>query len=349
MRREDTRIGEARLQHLTWASFVPCLMLGLLVAAAATLLSACYQPSITNGGLLCSKTAPACPKGYVCSTSGHCYKAGTTPTGGGGGQAPGTGGAGGTDGGVDRLDAGSGGSMVDAAADGGGKDAEVCNQPVANCTPSVPSGCDPVCQTGCGCKEKCSRGVDGVAVCQPSGGFQPVGDSCSISNEGLPNQFDNCVPGAMCLTDGSKESCFAFCNASKDCATYGGLCVNRYLSASVTSAFVSVCDPPLKTCDPFASASASNCANCYITESSASGVSQTVCEPWSGPRVSTTDTCQSSADCTGKRVCPTQVISTAARFHKCSNICDLSGNHSCNPPETCMLIGNRYGYCSALF
>jgi len=339
MRREDTRIGEALVQHLTWASFVPRLLLGLLAMS----LSACYQPSITNGGLLCSKTAPACPKGYVCSTSGHCYKAGTAPIGGGGGQAPGSGGAGGTDGGVDRLDAGSGGSMVDASPDGDGKDAEVCNQPVANCTPSASSGCDPVCQTGCGCKEKCSRGVDSTAVCQPSGGFQPVGDSCSIGNEGLSNQFDNCVPGALCLSDsGSNPHCFALCNTSAECANYGALCVGRYLTPSASSRFVRVCDPPLKACDPFASTT--NCANCYVTEPSATGASQTVCEYWSGPRVRTTDMCQSSADCTGRRVCPQ---GTTARSHFCSNLCEVSGTHPCGVNETCVPIGSRYGYCSS--
>jgi hypothetical protein len=250
---------------------------------------------------------------------------------------------------VDRAEVGTGGSKVDASpADGAGdaKDANLCNQPVAGCTSPAIVGCDPVCQSGCGCKEKCSRGVDGTAVCQPSGGFQNVGDPCTVNNPGLANQSDNCVAGAVCLSDsGTNPRCFALCNTSADCASHGALCVNHYLAPSGSSPSVRVCDPPLMACDPFAAGAAGNCANCYVTEPSSTGTSQTVCEYWSGPRARDTDLCQSSGDCSGRLVCPQ--VSTAARFHLCSILCDLSGNHGCPINQACILIGNRYGFCSS--
>src|SRR4051812_44651408 len=141
-----------------------------LLPGAATLLCAltvyvgCYNPHVESGHLRCAATLPQCPDGFSCQ-SGLCV----TGTGMGGARAVG----------------GSGGGT----GVGGGAGGSTCaNQIVPLCTPVQNSGvCDPVCQTGCPCGQRCVVGAGGLKCVAPTGGLT-VGMVCTP-------EADACAPG----------------------------------------------------------------------------------------------------------------------------------------------------------
>src|SRR6185436_9912153 len=99
------------------------------------------------GSLGCSDTF-ACPAGFKCNQAdGRCYKNGSIP--------PTTGGMGGAGG------AGGGGGMGGMGGTGGAGGADMCTMPMGvygpftGCVPKIDSTCDPVCQAGCKCGERC--------------------------------------------------------------------------------------------------------------------------------------------------------------------------------------------------
>ena len=124
------------------------------------LLFTCYNPQIISGGLQCS-AALECPGGMTCSQATTvCYKNGEIPTAGSGGVGTAAGGSptGGT-GGTSGV-GGAGGTCAMPAAPYG---------PFANCTPALTAGaCDPVCQSGCGCTQRCKL-EGGNNVCRDEG------------------------------------------------------------------------------------------------------------------------------------------------------------------------------------
>ena len=136
---------------MTYARLLRAALILACIGGVAAAVHGCYKPAITNGGLACgTSTTPSdqCPDGFKCNPVDHmCWKPGTGPTGGTGGgtDAGGAGGSGGM--------AGTGGR---GGTGGGNADGGPCFDARPNCDPSDAGICDPFCQTGCGCHQKCS-------------------------------------------------------------------------------------------------------------------------------------------------------------------------------------------------
>jgi hypothetical protein len=289
----------------------------LAILAVVPTVAGCYRPSIVDGKLECGP-ANACPDGFSC-VSGHCWQGGIVSPPDGGSEDTGL--------------------PVDMS------ETEVaCVGAVPGCTPSSTGVCDPVCQTGCQCLEKCSISSSGQAACIPVAGPKAPGDPCNVTSYGAPGQFDDCAPGAVCLYPGGTGSgfsyCFALCASDDTCP--GSRCTPRPVAPPLVTGtpMAPVCDRPFEACNPFTNAGCADGFVCYLTlPDPASGASRTLCEyvPGSGRL---TDTCQSSRECVAKFACP-EGARPGAGF--CLPVCDPT--HPCSSGGTCKPYGSTYGYC----
>jgi hypothetical protein len=118
--------------------------------------------------------------------------------------------------------------------------------PIAACTPANTQGCDPVCQTKCGCGERCAMD-SGMPTCKKqSGPFVGSGGTCQTSQ-------DLCQPGFLCLresadVDACGAHCYRHCRADADCPG-GAKCATEVQFPS--GAGTKVCSSPPEACDPF--------------------------------------------------------------------------------------------------
>jgi hypothetical protein len=167
-----------------------------------------------------------CPSGYKCNRlDGFCYKEGSIPPIGGSGGGGGMGGAGGD-------------NVCTVAMPPYG--------PVAGCMPPASKPCDPVCQSGCACNERCKL-EGGNPVCRAEGPmFTEQYGSCSPS-------ADQCKPGTICLQEsqdhpGCGAHCYRHCRADADCPN-AKCSVEVQFGMSTTTD--KVCSPPMDTCNPF--------------------------------------------------------------------------------------------------
>jgi hypothetical protein len=138
---------------------------------------------------------------------------------------------------VGRLDAGS------ADAEGAGP----CFEPLA-CSPRAADAgpaCDPVCQQGCGCRQRCSLLYgETVPTCR-SVGPAPIalGQDCNARS-------DQCVRGSVCLGEQRMECgahCYRYCRTNADCET-GSLCIGG-IEWDGKKSDQSICTPA-EACDP---------------------------------------------------------------------------------------------------
>jgi len=314
------------------------LAISAAAVAVATLAPAgCYNPTIAEG-FKCNTTyepgAGDCPDGFHCGPAGLCLR----------GPA--------VDAAVDQ-----GGSKPETRVDGpvdmpsepvvqpeAGPDLPMmCNMPVAGCTADTTKKCDPVCQTGCGCHEKCSASTAGALTCNPPRGsaLKAVGESCVISASGTVAQSDDCKPGLVCVADGCGGGrCYRFCRADADCP--GSACSRD------AGGGVEICDVPFAACDPIGGGARAGCPStggmpegCYLA--GAAAPDQTLCDcPFGAQREN--DTCVTSRDCLPGLVC----VDPAGTFDlRCQPVWMLQGNGGCSNSRTCVAIGAAatYGYC----
>jgi hypothetical protein len=269
------------------------------------------------------------------------------PDGSGAGQGGGTVGVGGAAGGT----GGVGGAAM------GGSGGGLCQLSTQDCSKQSPTDpCDPVCQSGtCPCGQKCSyAGTDAKPVCADRGARKTL-ESCTVTYPGLPSQYDDCVPGNICLAPalGLPTYCFKLCYQDSDCLSYAD-CGKRPLSSS--GGVVSVCSPAHQLCgtdssccDPLADSN-NGCPStnpvCFlvapdiVTPPSGFGHSRTVCEYSAGAGVADSTTpCASSRDCMAKLAC-------ADEDHLCHPVCDPA-KPVCPSGMTCKAWGTEYGYCIA--
>ena len=235
----------------------------------------CYKPKIKDGGLKCNMDAgiaKACPEGFRCDFSDMmCWR---MPR----------------DGGVDR-DA----DMMEVPSE----PPPICFDARPDCTPA-PGLCDPFCQAGCGCQEKCSVNTIGDLTCNPprASGF-PRGlmqDCMDVVSPGTKMQTDNCAQGTVCLDEGGCfPRCFQFCRTTTDC-------VNASCTRAVggVKSGQKVCDVPfVDGCVPLPGGLNMGCGPatgtmaCYISSSSPT---HTICDcPFSN--VGSNGACMRSRDC----------------------------------------------------
>lgn len=264
----------------------------------------CYNTSsVENGGLACS-TDNKCPEGFACQ-SGRCWK-------GTGSGDPGT-----------------------CAAPLG---------PVAGCSTEVPldSACDPVCQSGCGCR-RCVLSSDATAfVCETT-----AAPSSFVSHMGTCRDPSVCAPGSVCIADGvCPNLCYKTCRDHSDCPATSR-CTKTGLTDAVGATLVEgvyFCSPPAESCSPVGSAACANPKtgfNCvFLAGLTGVGTATdaTVCDCATLHRAKVGEACVNSPDdCQPGAVCVNG---------KCRTICSQSA--SCASGATCTPIYNskQYGYCS---
>jgi hypothetical protein len=308
-----------------------------LLLLGSLLLFTCYNPQIISGGLKCTASFE-CPSGMTCSqTDGLCYKNGEIPagtggigTGGSGGMNP-TGGSGGT--------SGAGGTCTMPAAPYG---------PFPNCTPAPAAGaCDPVCQSGCGCAQRCKL-EGGNNVCRDEGpNFLNEYAACEPRD-------DRCRPGTICLQESSDHPacgarCYRHCRADADCPM-AKCSVEVQFGASATKH--KVCSPPMDACNPWGPATCSPTSGrnlptfgCYVMSSTYPDIPICDCAGTTGIGMACTyeHECVPGAEC---------VLLGSVR--QCRRVCKvglpvtvgvLMGG--CPPMATCTAFpgGSTFGYC----
>lgn len=319
---------------------VRVLLLGSLLASAG-----CFRPKYLPGGYSCSDGgAHVCPDNQICDPStnlcvGSIGGAGGSGKGGAGGKS----GTGGRDAGVDMP--------VDRP----------CTGAIANCQPSDAGMCDPVCNTGCDCFDKCSVNAAGTRTCNaPTPGAVGIFGQCSQTNTGL-TQTDNCAPGEFCLTNGECGSrCYKFCRTSSDCPN-GASCSRDAGGGNL------FCDAPPVNCNPVKNAASSltysgcvappNTLGCYLSSNSG----RTICDcEFAAGRFG--DSCTHSRDCLAGLVCYDPTGGTRSGGPTCYPVCRLpldggvdptnpdAGETGCNGgPGNCLPFlsgGSVYGFCN---
>jgi hypothetical protein len=226
------------------------LLLGALLLGALQL--ACYKPNILDGGLKCADAgAKACPEGFRCDR-GLCWK-----NADGGGES--------------RPDAVA--DVVDARDASDASDGPPCFEASPACTPG-PGFCDPVCRSGCGCREKCSVNPAGALTCrQPLATMFPrtLMQGCEFESEGTEDQTDNCAPGLVCIREQACfPRCFQFCKTDSDCTN--STCTRNVVGA--TAGGQKVCDVPfVDSCAPLPGGQNTGCGStatmaCWLSSTS---------------------------------------------------------------------------------
>jgi hypothetical protein len=287
---------------------------------------ACYRPKIKDGGLKCNLDAgigKACPEGFKCDpVTLLCWRN--------------------LDGGVDRPASEVGDGPVDVPAE---KPSEVCFDARPNCTPTDAAACDPFCQTGCGCKEKCSVNTAGAVTCNmlAPGQVRGVQQPCEALLSGTANQSDQCAQGLVCVEDacgtgGANGRCYQFCRADNDCT-------NAPCNRDAGGGF-RYCDVPFINCTPLPGSNNTGCPGtgliCYIATSD---VSQTLCDCQFPPGIRENDICTRSRECNPGLVCVADQLGNKV----CTRVCRLNGSDC--PVGTCRTLTENgktnptFGFC----
>jgi hypothetical protein len=207
----------------------------LLTSVGAT---ACYDPNISSGGLLCA-TGGKCPDGYKCNMADQkCYKTG-------------------------------------ASTDARPADTTMCTLPVVTpiCADAPKAGqrCNPICQNGCACGRCNVIGKDPTCT---AAGAKIVGQVCNLSADDcsagliclqeacgggtLGRCYRYCSKADQCngpscqipvLAPGNAETGFLVCDvAPQDCDPVAKTgCPSPSLNCYLTSANQTLCDCPNRT------------------------------------------------------------------------------------------------------
>jgi len=289
--------------------------LALMIASLGAVSFACYKPSIADGKLRCNPdagAAHACPEGFKCEVSTQLCK--MHPNNDASPEV--------------MTDAGDGGGVVDAI------DAEVsCFQPDPTCTPSTAGLCDPACQSGCGCREKCSINTNGALTCNAprmQGFPRGLMQDCTIESGGSGAQTDNCGPGLVCIEDGCFARCFQFCKKDGDCTN--STCTRDTVGADGGATGQKVCDVPfVDSCIPLMGSQNMGCGtvgamSCYL---SSTNPTHTICDcpqGASGPN----GPCARSRECNRGLAC---VQLPNGLPPQCLQVCRLhvDGGNDCAP------------------
>jgi hypothetical protein len=316
----------------------------VLLALAGVVASSCYHPTITEGGFACSaKYKQECPETFHCSPiDNRCYK--NEEPDAAVEQVP--------DGKMDKP------SGTDVPAEAPRPDAApeapvdkppegpppVCIKPVNGCAVMTAQLCDPVCQSGCACEEKCSVNATGTPTCNvPSPGLvRLINESCTVVLEGDPKQTDNCAPGLVCVTASCGSSCFKHCRTDGDCPA-GAPCTRTI----GTSAY-KFCDVPAVTCNPVTKLGDTGCPGsaqgCYL---SATVPDETRCDcPFRDLKPG--DDCSVSRQCLRGLVCADP---NGQNHLTCQIACNLTvdaSKNGCGVSQTCLPIktSKTYGVCA---
>ncbi|HEY4187277.1 MAG TPA: hypothetical protein VGP07_19530 [Polyangia bacterium] len=256
----------------------------------------CYGPKIESGQLRCALVTSACPDGFACA------------------------------GGLCVSNAGAGGA-------GGSPMCENAIQPL--CAEQVSSPCDPVCQTGCACGERCEVSPGGLKCASVTSSIA-LGAVCDPD-------ADACAPGLACLMEACGANlgrCYRLCRDDLNDLTCGttGVCGTPVLLPDGNPSGQRVCDLGSQPCDPYARTGCVDPAlNCYVT-----GPNQATCDcpTTSGPPAKVGDACTTYNGCDVGLAC---LQFSAGGPRSCVKLCETATD--C-PGSACLPFGS-VSYCMA--
>lgn len=312
------------------AAALAALVIGVAVGPG------CYNPSIEDGALACSADFK-CPTNFACGPDGKCRRPGA-PIGGAGG----VGGTSGIDGGAGVGGGGMGGGGM------GGVDG-MCPAPYGpfpSCMAMSRGSCDPVCQAGCKCNERCNLDPQGVAQCgKQAPPFAGPNDRCDP-------KADTCRPGLICLSESNPAACqahcYRFCRADGDCLG-NAKCTTEIILGDMATGN-KVCSPPPEGCNPWGPAACTNrAANpsptfaCYVLSARFSDIA--VCDCAGTKKLN--ETCDFEHECEPGHECVK--LGTQAL---CRRVCSLAATGGvlmggCPVGQVCTAFpsSTKYGYC----
>jgi hypothetical protein len=207
------------------------------------------------------------------------------------------------------------------------------------CT-SAAGKCDPVCQSGCGCHEKCSANTAGTLTCNVPLDSRPraIGEVCDIASSGLAAQTDNCAPGLVCFGDACGARCYRFCKTDNDCPM--STCTRD------AGGGVKICDVQATACNPINNKMPTGCPGdaqgCYL---SSTVTDRTVCDcPFKAQPIN--GTCVLSRDCLPGLACVD--VNGSGSGGLCRPVCGLVAGANDPCPGSCMALkgSKKYGYCN---
>lgn len=301
---------------------------GLLLGLGA---GGCYKPGIGEGDLICGPGG-ACPSGFKCLTDNRCYRNLSTPVTGG-----------------DAAVEVKPGGTPDLAAGG---DGAACFRGLA-CSSPGPAGpmCDPVCQTGCGCDQKC--GVPGTPpICMPL----PAKPADLYEACGGP-AGDNCRAGSICSPETAEacgRHCYRACRADDDCGP-AARCTDQFFD-SMGVVQTKLCSTRIEGCNPTGiNAECNNAAarnrpfptfGCYLLDAGKDDA--TVCD--CAGTLDLGQACEARHSCRIGLEC----LPDAANDRRCRRLCTLPGAAVrpvvCAGTQVCRPLGpgTLYGACAGV-
>ena len=201
--------------------------------------------------------------------------------------------------------------------------------------------CDPVCQTGCGCHEKCLSNTVGTLTCSVPIAGRPrvVGEGCNPFAPGSATQSDDCMPGLVCVPDGCGNRCYKYCKTDGDCPM--STCTRD------AGGGVKICDVPNVACNPITNngmpdgcGTSSDSLTCWLSQS---GTDQTFCDC---PGVFSVG--RPNTACTATRDCFPGLVCVGSNMMQCQKACSLTNNSADCEGGTCTAIGNntKFGFCN---
>jgi hypothetical protein len=224
-----------------------------------------------------------------------------------------------------------------------GPDTAMCAPPIASCTTSAAGMCDHVCQTRCGCGQRCAF-VGGVAACVPPA-ETPVALGGACSEKG-----DDCAAGTVCLNEASpacKSHCYRYCRTDADCSG-GARCSFEVEVGGATVA--KACSAPPETCDPTGEARCLDAGRpaptfgCYVLSAQAPDLAACDC---AGNR-KLGQACMFEHECAPGLEC----IRVGSAEGACRQVCRLGAAGSCPGGAACAPLGTAaapstvFGYCA---
>lgn len=230
----------------------------------------------------------------------------------------------------------------DAGAGPDGK--SMCLGPIPACTPAGSGMCDHVCQSGCGCQQRCALFAGTPACVPPASTPVPLGGSCSAD-------LDDCSAGFVCLSEASAKCgahCYRFCRTSADCPG-GALCDFDVEVGGKTVA--KACSSPPEKCDPTGAATCLGGARpaptfgCYVL--SAQDPDSAVCDCAGNKPMGAA--CMFEHECAPGLEC----IRVGGAAGTCRRVCHLGAAGGCPAGVACAPLGTAatpstvYGYCAS--
>jgi hypothetical protein len=298
-------------------------LFGLLLLLVAA--SGCYNPQIGEGAFVCG-TQGACPNGWRCGPDNRCYRS------------------------VSAFDANPSDrpafeTRPETAPPPPPVDAGMMCSRGLTCSPGAPSGriCDLVCQTGCGCNDRCTVAGSSV-LCRP---LTPrpteLHERCSPEN-------DTCGAGAICAPEARFDACGAHCyracRVDADCGT-DSRCTEGLVTPNDT-VLTKFCGPRIETCNPVGARPACNDQGrrpapnfgCYLLD--AGREDSAVCD--------CAGTLELNAACQLKRQCAPGLECLPAGPGgdlRCRQLCNLVLGAAACPSGVCRALGTstRIGVC----